>query len=87
LLGILKKEKEKTMFGRKALKRMTIGMLAAAAATTMLPSTASAQEVSCAWYNHLYDFCTVTDWNPATMQYEVTETYFKYKGTHDEIDP
>jgi hypothetical protein len=88
LLGnSVKRKKEKIMLGRKTLKRLSIGMLAAAACAAMLPSTASAQEVTCVWYNHAYDFCTVKDWNPATMQYEITETYFKYKGTVATIDP
>ncbi len=71
------------MLGRKSLKRISVGMIAATLSTAALPSAAQAQEVSCVWYNAFYDYCTVTDWNPATMQYETVETYFKLRQVWD----
>lgn len=75
------------MLRKSALKRVAIGMVAATAAMIGLASTAQAQEVTCVWYNSMYDFCTVRDWNPATMQYEVTEQYFKLREEYGHIDP
>ena len=75
------------MLGKTTLKRMTVGMIAAAASVALTPLAAHAQTVTCVWYNSLYDYCEVTDWNPATMQEEVTDVYFKLREVDPHIDP
>ena len=78
------------MLGRRTLKRITIGILAAAASAIAVPSSASASETYCAPYNSQYDVCHVYDWYTDPQGNTVwgpVDTYYRLRENNPHIDP
>lgn len=78
------------MLGKKTLRRMTVGMLAAACSAIALPPAASASETYCSPYNSQYDVCQVWDWYTDPQGNTVwgpVGTYFRLRENNPHIDP